>query len=136
MSRNAASSVKKIFSSKRSAAEVIKPSLFFGVQRGAVVALSSPLPGAGVLALVVSNNVQNENSDELLLVPLQKRNSRLKAPFAVDLGKGQGFRDLHVARCDWVTRVSSKNISTVILAALPGEIMQRVGEALKVALNI
>ena len=110
--------------------------LRLGVQRGSLVLLSSALPDATEFVVVVSNNVQNESSDVLLVVPLQRRSSRLLAPFAVELGKAEGFRRPHIARCDWVTRIARGDVQGIVRASCSSEIMRRVGEALTVALAL
>jgi len=105
------------------------------VQRGSLITLKRPLVKGSNLAVVVSNDIQNSNSDYILVVPLQRRASRLRAPFAVDLGRSDGLRDLHSARCDWVTRIQQKQVKTLERASFPNRVMKRFEEALSVALG-
>ncbi len=106
------------------------------VQRGSLVCLSRVLSGASALAIVVSNDVQNEASPYVLVVPVQRRRARLRAPFAVDLGRGEGFRDLHTARCDWATRVAKREIKALERASLPQRVIEKIDQALMAALGL
>lgn len=104
-------------------------------QRGSLVALKKGIHSSTKLAVVVSNDIQNEVSDYYLVVPLEKRTSRLKAPFSVDLGRSEGLRDLHTARCDWVTRISSKELTKIERASFSKPTIEKLDLALKVALG-
>jgi len=106
------------------------------VQRGSLVALKKTVSDASEFVVVISNNIQNQSSEYLSVVPLQRRVSRLKAPFAVDLGREVGLRDLHVARCDWVMRVQQSDIKQILRAEMPDKIMQALSEALRVSLDL
>lgn len=105
-------------------------------QRGSLVALKDHPEGASELAIVVSNDIQNEASDYLLVVPLQRRASRLKAPFAVDLGRSEGMRDLHSARCDWITRVPTSQVERIERARVSINVLEQLDPAIKVALQV
>jgi hypothetical protein len=107
-----------------------------GVLRGSLVSLKHPPAGASSLAIVVSNDVQNDSSPYLLIVPLQKRASRLKAPFAVDLGKQEGLKQLHAARCDWLTRVNNTEVKQINRARFSTGILDQLDAALCAALGI
>jgi len=111
---------------------VISPS----VQRGSLISIKSALQGASELAIVVSNDVQNDASEYILVVPLQKRTSRLKAPFTVDIGRGEGLRVLHTARADWITRISSADVVSIERAAIPVSLLEKIDQAIIVALGI
>ena len=107
----------------------------FVAQRGSLITVKTPLCDSSNFAIVVSNDLQNELSDFLLVVPLQRRVSRLNAPFAVDLGRGEGLRDLHTARCDWLSRMRRSEIASIERAQLSDRVMVRFEGALKVALG-
>ncbi len=104
-------------------------------QRGSVVLLRVAGEKELKPAVIVSNNIQNDISDFLLAVPLIRRASRLSAPFSVDLGREDGFRDLHTARCDWVSRVSRNDIVSIERAALSEPTVERFESALRVSLG-
>jgi mRNA-degrading endonuclease toxin of MazEF toxin-antitoxin module len=106
-----------------------------GVQRGSIVSFRRSV-GGSALGIVVSNNLQNEHSAFLLVVPLEKRKARLKAPFAVDLGRAEGLRALHCARCDWVTRTASSNIRKIERAGVSAALVRELDQALEVALSL
>lgn len=107
-----------------------------GVLRGSLVSLRHASAGASDLAIVVSNDVQNDSSAYLLIVPLQKRSSRLRAPFAVDLGKGEGLKELHAARCDWLTRIHCSEVKQINRARFSTAILEQLDAALCAALAI
>lgn len=86
--------------------------------------------------LVVSNNQQNDMSEYLVVVPLERRASRLKAPFAVDFGRSEGLRDLHTARCDWISCIKQDDIGSIERAKVREDVMQRVDQALGAALSL
>lgn len=104
--------------------------------RGSVVRLNRSLDTALSLAVIVSNDVQNEMSSFVLVVPLERRISRLAAPFAVDLGRNDGLRNLHTARCDWLTRVRRSEISSVERGPLSTEVMAKIEHGLRVSLGL
>lgn len=107
--------------------------------RGSVVRyLSFVAPGTPSLeqlAVVVSNNVQNEELEYLIVVPLERRRSRLSAPYGVDLGRSEGFRELHVARCDLVTTINRSALVAIERAGLSDNIILQFEQALRVALG-
>ena len=100
-------------------------------RQGSVVKLKRKLKGSS-LGIVVSNDVQNEYSDTLLIAPLERRKSRLNAPFAVDVGRKDGFRDLHSLRCDWVSAVSTRDIVSIERARVGEGVIQKLKHALAV----
>ena len=101
-------------------------------QRGSLVKLRD---SSYEQAIIVSNDVQNEFSDYVLAVPLERRNSRLKADFVVDLGRSDGLRELHSARCDWVTRFHLSEVESIERARFPDKVVDKLEAALKVALG-
>ena len=105
-------------------------------KRGSLVLLKKVLTGATSQAIVVSNDIQNESSDFILVVPLQRRTSRLKAPFAVDLGRDDGFRELHAARCDWVSKIAVNKIIAIERASISEELLEKLDHSLAVALSL
>ena len=105
-------------------------------QRGSLVCLRHPPEGCSELAVIVSNDIQNEVSCYVLAVPLQRRVSRLRAPFAVDMGRDEGLRELHVARADWLTRITSSDIKSIERASFPEATLSRLELALKAALSL
>ncbi len=106
------------------------------VQRGSLVSFrNSLINDSANLAIVVSNNLQNELSEFLLVVPLQRQVSRLNAPFAVDLGRKEGLRALHVARCDWVSRIQRSEVERIERAAFSDSVLDALELGLKVALG-
>lgn len=107
----------------------------FAARRGSLITTKEPLCDSSNLAIVVSNDLQNELSEYLLVVPLQRRVSRLNAPFAVDLGRADGLRDLHTARCDWLARVRQGEVATIERARFPDSLLQKLEDALRVALG-
>ncbi len=60
----------------------------------------------------------------------------MKAPFAVDLGRGEGLRALHCARCDWVTRTAAANIRKIERASVSSELEAEIDQALGIALGL
>ena len=102
--------------------------------RGSVISLRTPLLGCQH-AVVMSNDIQNAFSEYLMVVPLQRRNSRLLAPFAVDLGRDVGMRDLHSARCDWTSTVLRSQLNEIVRAKIPADALTKLEEALCVALG-
>lgn len=102
-----------------------------GVQRGSLVRLQGD-----ATAVVVCNDIQCDASSFVLVVPLERRRSRLMAPFAVDMGRSEGFRELHTARADWVMRVSKNEITAIERAKMTDDVMSRIDKALKIALGI
>lgn len=107
----------------------------FAARRGSLITVKEPLCDSSNLAIVVSNDLQNELSGFVLVVPLQRRVSRLHAPFAVDLGRGEGLRDLHTARCDWLARIRCSEIASIERAQVSDRVMSQFEGALKVALG-
>ena len=105
------------------------------VQRGSLVLLKKKLESGSNMVVIVSNDFQNEASDYLLAIPLERRAARLKAPFSVDLGRADGMRDLHTARCDWVTRIKKNQIKNIERASFSEAVLRRLEEGLKVALG-
>ncbi|MCB0345969.1 MAG: type II toxin-antitoxin system PemK/MazF family toxin [Bdellovibrionales bacterium] len=108
----------------------------FAPKRGSLISVTADLSSTSNLAIVVSNDVQNDVSDFLTVVPLQRRVSRLRAPFAVDLGRKDGFRELHTVRCDWVTRLPRSQVESIERAALSKRITLQIEAALCVALGL
>ncbi len=108
----------------------------FSPRRGSLISLSADLSSTSNLAIVVSNDVQNEVSDFLTVVPLERRVSRLRAPFAVDMGRKDGFRELHTARCDWISRIGRSQVQSIERATLPERITSQLEAAICVALGI
>jgi len=106
------------------------------VSRGALVKLKRRAKRGYEFAVVVSNDIQNELSDYVLVAPLERRAARLRAPFAVDIGRREGLRDLHTIRCDWVTRVQLGEVQSVERAQAPDRVVAQLETALKVALNL
>ncbi len=107
----------------------------FTARRGSLITVKEPLCDSSNLAVVVSNDLQNELSEFLLVVPLQRRVSRLHAPFAIDLGRSEGLRDLHTARCDWLARISRSEVASIERAQVSDHVMSQFEDALKVALG-
>jgi mRNA-degrading endonuclease toxin of MazEF toxin-antitoxin module len=103
-------------------------------QRGSIVTLKKPVLGSK-LAIVVSNNIQNEVSDYILIVPLIKRANKLKAPFAVDLTKSEGVDSLCVARCDWVSAIRQQYVRSIQMACVSNEVLNNLESALRVSLG-
>lgn len=108
----------------------------FSPRRGSLITLHTELCSTSNLAVVVSNDVQNDVSDFLLVVPLERRASRLRAPFAVDLGRKDGFRELHTVRCDWLTRVYRSQVRSIERAILPRYVIADVETGLRAALGL
>ena len=109
--------------------------LQLAVQRGSIVKLKKPVSDSR-LAIVVSNEVQNDIDNCVSVVPLVRSVSRLKAPFAVDLGRKEGMRELHSARCDRVHTTPYSNIKTIERATVTKKVVQRLDKALAVSLGI
>lgn len=103
-------------------------------QRGSIIILKKAVLGSK-LAIVVSNDIQNEVSDNILIVPLIKRVNKLKAPFAVDLTKSEGVSSLHVARCDWVSAIRQQDVRSIEMACVSNEVLSRLESALSVSLG-
>lgn len=103
-------------------------------QRGSLVVLKQPLFDQADLAIVISNDIQNREADYLAIVPLQRRTSRLEAPFAVDLGRGEGFRELYTARCDWLTRIWRGDLKSIERSQVGEFVMHKLERAISVAL--
>jgi mRNA-degrading endonuclease toxin of MazEF toxin-antitoxin module len=106
------------------------------VSRGSLVRLKPAGGYPAELAIVVSNDVQNEKSSKIVLVPLERRNARLNAPFAVDLGRAEGLRDLHAARCDWLFTANKSAVERIERAQLPRELFSELDAAIRVALSV
>ena len=107
----------------------------FAVERGTFVQLRRAIDPGSKLAIIVSNDVQNEASDLLLAVPLESRQTSLRAPFSVDLGREYGFSEVHTARCDWVTRIRRSDIRAIERPSAPGELLRSIENGLRVALG-
>jgi hypothetical protein len=88
------------------------------------------------LGIVVSNDTQNQFSDSIIIAPLELRKSRLKAPFAVDLSRNDGFRKLHCCRCDQLQSVHRNNIIAIERSLYPGELLIKLNEALACSLSL
>lgn len=104
--------------------------------RGCLIRLKNPPKDASALAVVLSNNVQNEISSFVLIAPLVRVRSRMNAPFAVDLGRREGMRDLHAARCDWVMRLPVAEIKNIERSSFGADVLDRLDSALRVALAL
>ena len=105
------------------------------VQRGSIVTLKKKIGELGTLALVVSNDIQNEAAEFLIVAPLERRKSRLEAPFAVNLGRSEGLRDLHTARCDRLMSVAKSEVKSLERARVGEVVLSQLEEALAVALG-
>ncbi len=113
---------------------LIKPSEVWA-QRGSLVVLKEQLFEQCDLAIVISNDIQNREAHYLAVVPLQRRTSRLDAPFAIDLGRAEGFRELYTARCDWLTRIWQSQIKSIERSQVGKPVMTLLEQAVGVALG-
>ncbi len=115
--------------------EMIEEAIELKVQRGSLITVKSSSNPSLQRAIVMSNNFQNEMSDFIVVVPLERRVSRLHAPFAVDLGRSEGLRELHTARCDWVTTIEQHEINSIERARFSDGVLSQLEHALRSALG-
>lgn len=110
-------------------------------KRGDIVRMNTPRMGGNLQdgirpAIVISNNVGNEHSNILTVVPLTAILKKLGQPTHVFIkGDGEGLRYDSVAMCEQIQTISKYDVDYKI-GKLDAEILKKLSSAVKVALNV
>jgi len=112
------------------------PALRLGIRRGAIVSISAKLAFPSALALVISNDVQNEASDFVLVLPLERKRLRIRAAFAVELGKESGLEELYWARCDRISCLRRSDVRAIEIAQVSSKTLEELAKSLSLVLGL
>ncbi len=88
--------------------------------------------------LVVSNDIANEKSPQITVVPVTAYDSRkAKIPVCVAVQKGEGgLKKRSVIVCSQIRAVDKRRVRGRALGSLTSEVMKRVDKAIKIHLSL
>lgn len=110
-------------------------------KRGDIVRMNTPRMGGNLQdgirpAIVISNNIGNEYSNIITVVPMTAILKKLGQPTHVFIkGNGVGLRYDSVAMCEQITTISKFDVDFK-LGRLEDDLLKKLDNAIKVALNV